>query len=94
MDLNKSKERAELLKLKIDIEEQISYPNECKIREVFKDISRVIGPESFTYEFLSVGGDLSQLTSADNLSFEQLYNKLPKYLDICNAKISGKVLGK
>ncbi len=89
MNYKDNREIMDLIKHIRLINEQIKNPDEC-IRKIISEIQKSIPRESFIYEVYSANGDMSKLTTLDNIDISFLYSKLPDYKNLCEAELLKK----
>ena len=61
-----------------------------QIRKVIGDVQKTLPKESITYEISSANGDMSKMTTIDNIDIIVLRNKLPFYKALCETELLKK----
>ena len=89
MNYKENKEIMDLIKHIKKINEQIKNPD-GNIREVLADVQKSFPSESVVYEVSSVNGDMSKITTLENIDINILYSKLPVYKSFCEAELLKK----
>ena len=89
MQYKENKDIMDLIKHIKEINYQINRPNE-NIRKVIADVQNSLKSESIVYELANANGDISKITTIDNIDINILYNKLPDYRALCHAKLLEK----
>lgn len=89
MNYKENKEIMDLIKHIKEINKQIKNPDRG-IRKVLTDAQKAFPRESAVYEFSSANGDMSKITTLENIDINILYNKLPVYKSFCEAELLKK----
>lgn len=89
MNYKESKEIMDLIKNINEINKQIKNPD-IGIRKVLSDVQKAFPTESAIYEFSSANGDITKITTLENIDINILYNKLPIYKSFCEAELLKK----
>lgn len=89
-EIKENKEILDLVKHIKDIDAQYKNQNREKIEEILKELQKEFFIESNVFELKEAGGNLNNIFPIEQISINNLYNKLPYYKSLCEAKLLEK----
>lgn len=89
-EIKENKEILDLVKHIKDIDAQYKNQNREKIEEILKELQKEFFIESKVFELKEAGGNLNNIFPIEQISLNNLYNKLPYYRNLCEAKLLEK----